>query len=50
MLKRGMFGSVFTITVTVVKEVRWRKFVKLSVIVYNATVRFCANIVIGVDN
>ena len=30
------------------KEVRPRKFVKLSAIVYDALVRFCANIVKGV--
>ena len=48
MLKRGMFGSVLTVTVTVVEELTLRKFVKLSVIVYDALVRYFANIVIGV--
>ena len=43
-----MFLSAWTFTTTVAKEVRPRKFVKLSVIVYDALVRFCANIVIGV--
>ena len=48
MLKRGMFGSVLTVTVKVVEELTLRKFVKLSVIVYDALVRYFANIVIGV--
>ena len=49
MLKRSMFGSVLTVTVTVAKDFSVRKFVKLSVIVYDAFVTFCANIVIGVE-
>ena len=49
MLRRGMFESVLTVTVTVAKDFRLRKFVKLSVIVNDALVRFCANIVIGVE-
>ena len=48
MLSKGIFLSVLTVTVTVEKDVRRRKFVKLRVIVYDALVRFCANIVIGV--
>ena len=49
MLNKGMFGSVLTVTVTVEEELRPRKFDRMSVIVYNPLVRFCANIVIGVE-
>ena len=49
MLNKGKFESVITVIVTVAKEVRPRKFVKLSVIVYDALVRFCANTVMGVE-
>ena len=49
MLNKGIFGSVLTVTVTVAKDLSVRKFVKLSVIIYDALVRFCANIVIGVE-
>ena len=49
MLNEGKFESVITVIVTVAKEVIPRKFLKLSVIIYDAFVRFCANIVIGVE-
>ena len=49
MLNRGKFESVLTVTVTVAKEVRLRKFVKLSVIAYDAGVRSCAKMLIGVE-
>ena len=49
MLKRGMFGSVLTVTVTVVEEVRPRKFITVSVIIYDDLVRYFANIVKGVE-
>ena len=52
MLNKGKFESVLTVTVTLARlgpEVRPRKFVKLSVIVYDALVRYCADIVIGVE-
>ena len=49
MLNKGKFESVLTVTVTEAKDACARKFVKLSVIMYDALVRFCANIVIGVE-
>ena len=49
MLSEGMSGSVSTVTVTVAKDASLKKFVMISVIVYDALVRFCANIVIGVE-
>ena len=50
MLKESKFGIVMTVTVTVVKEVRPRKFVKPSVIVYDVLFRrYCAGIVISLE-
>ena len=49
MLSKGKFGSVLTVTVTVAKDFAVRKFVRMSEIMYDALVRFCANIVIGVE-
>ena len=49
MLSRGKFGSVLTVTVTVAEEVRPRKLVKVSVIVYDALARFCAKMLTGVE-
>ena len=49
MLNRGRFGSVLRVTVTVAKDFRVRKFFRMSVIMYDALLRFCANIVIGVE-
>ena len=49
MLSKGKFGSVLTVTVTVAKEVRPRKFVKLSVILYDALARFCVKMLTGVE-
>ena len=49
MFNKGKFGSVITVIVTIAKDRIVRKFVKRSVIVYDALVRFCANIVIGVE-
>ena len=40
MLMEGTFGLVLTATVTVVEVFKPKKFVKLSVIVYDAAVRF----------
>lgn len=39
MLNRGKFGSAMTPTVTIEKDFRPRKFVKLSDIVYDTLVR-----------
>ena len=49
MFNKGKFGSVITVIVTIAKDRIVRKFVKLSVIIYDALVRFCANTVIGVE-
>ena len=48
MLKEGKFGSDFILTVMLLDDVRPRKLVRLSTIVYDALVRFCATTVIGV--
>ena len=49
MLSKGIFLSVLTLTITAAKEVRPRKFFKVSVIVYDAGVRSCAKMLIGVE-
>ena len=47
MLKVGKFGSDVTATEALLDDVRPKKFVKPSVIVYDALVRFCARMVMG---
>ena len=49
MLNKGKFLSVLTVTITAVKEDKPRKFFRMSVIVYDASVRFCAKMLIGVE-
>ena len=46
-LKEGRFRSAITETMTVVKDDNPKKFVKVSVIVYDALVRFWGKMVIG---
>lgn len=47
MVRLGMLLSALTKTIRVLDELRPKKFIKRSVIVYDAAVRLLLNIVIG---
>ena len=49
MLNKGKFLSFLTLTITAANEVKPRKFIKVSVIVYDVGVRSCAKMLIGVE-